>query len=150
MKKTNVLSARKVAQVKELVKELCTLLGGRFVIEGSCTDAIRGNERRKTGIQCRTTAKKEALPERAWELLEKARDGGLLDENLQPLVSRRRAALLAQIISREVFGANRWKAFEELWSVRGLQQDYQKSQYLNTFDSDKSAYERLLCIKVRP
>ena len=84
------------------------------------------------------------LPERAWKLLEKARDGGLLDEEWRPRLSRRRTALLAQIISEEVFGANRWKPFEELWGISGLQQDYQKVQYLNTFDADKARYTRLL------
>ena len=102
----------------------------------------------ETGIQCRDN-RQSGLPERAWELLERARDGGLLDERLQPLVSRRRAALLAQIISQEVFGVNRWKAFEELWGIKNLQQYYQTAQYLNTIDSDKVAYLGLMGIKVR-
>ena len=158
------MSALEVAQGTELVKQLCELFGGRFVSEGELagvaarskrpqeleerSDSVRDNKQRKTGIECRDN-RQSGLPEKAWELLERARDGGLLDERLQPLVSRRRAALLAQIISQEVFGVNRWKAFEELWGVRGLQQIYQSAKYLNTFDSDNEAYSELLGIKVR-
>lgn len=133
------MSAPEVAQGTKLVKQLCELFGGKFVSEVENSDAIRDNRQNLS----------KNLPERAWVLMEQARDGGLLDAEWRPRVSRRRAALLAQIISKEVFGANRWKVFEELWGIKNLQQYYQTAQYLNTIDSDKAAYMELLGIKVR-
>ena len=74
------------------------------------------------------------LPERAWELLEKARDGGLLDEDMRPKCSLTMLALLANIISYEVWGERRWKPFEELWSVKQLQSYYQRALSLYKFE----------------
>ena len=141
MKQTNVMSAQEYAQGKELVKRLCKLYHGSFVPDAPISP--------KQGLAACQTGENEVLPKRAWVLLKRARKGGLLDENWQPQVSRRRAALQAKIISEDVYGANRWKPFEELWGKKSMQQIYQSAQYLNTFESDNKAYCALLGIKER-
>ena len=74
------------------------------------------------------------LPEEAWLLLERARDGGLLDETWQPLVSNTEAALLANTVSSAVWGERRWRCFEKLWGKNQLQRDYQTALCLRKMD----------------
>ena len=69
------------------------------------------------------------LNEKAWELMEKARKGGLLDEEYRPTGSRTEAALLAGAIAYEVNISKKWKVFESLWSMKRLDQAYFRAQY---------------------
>lgn len=74
------------------------------------------------------------LPEEAWRLLGRARDGGLLNDEWQPRVSNTEAALLANTISSAVWGERHWRCFEKLWGRRQLQRDYQTALCLRKMD----------------
>ena len=122
MKQTKVMSAQEYAQGKELVKRLCNLFGGNFVPD----IPVPAEE----NLAVCETGENEVLPKRAWVLLKRARKGGLLDENWQPKCSLTEAALLAQMISFDVWGGRRWKPFEELWGVKRLCKSFDKATFL--------------------
>ena len=72
-------------------------------------------------------AKKRELPAelstpKALKVLEKLRQGGLLDEEYRPasLFSIREKGILAKVISNEVCGKNKWKPFESYWKMENL------------------------------
>ena len=44
-----------------------------------------------------------------------AKEHGWVDDNLQPLISMNRAAILASVMADVLGLSPRWKAFEELW-----------------------------------
>ena len=138
--------ARLCAVVEELLKRVEVLeeavCGLGEIAPRTKPEAVEGPR----GLRPEKPTKCE-LPERAWELLEKARDAGLLDAEWKPRISQRKSALLANTISMEVFGERRWKPFEELWGIKNLQQCYQHVQYLNTIVDDEKAYEAILGIK---
>jgi len=87
------------------------------------------------------------LPERAWELLKRAREGGLLDEAWRPLVSNTEAALLANTISSDVWGERRWRCFEKLWGKNQLQRDYQTAICMRKMDVIQRKILEILGIK---
>ena len=57
------------------------------------------------------------LNEKAWELMEKARKGGLLDEEYRPKCSLTTAALLASQIAEAAGMENKWRVFGDLWGI---------------------------------
>jgi len=63
---------------------------------------------------------------RAQELWQKAIAEGWVTEQLQPLLSRSDAALLAGRIA-EILGIEGWKPFEQLWNRKNMRQDYCKA-----------------------
>lgn len=73
----------------------------------------------------------EELPQEFIKLMGKARSGGLLNENYQPLISQTESALLAQLISFEVWGERRWKPFRIFWGALDLKKAFNKAQFLN-------------------
>lgn len=60
---------------------------------------------------------------RARELWQKVIAQGWVDEQLQPLLSRSDAALLAARMG-QVLGIEGWKPFEQIWNRRNMRQDY--------------------------
>ena len=60
---------------------------------------------------------------RARELWQKAIAEGWVTEQLQPLLSRSDAALLAGRIA-EILGIEGWKPFEQLWNRKNIRSDY--------------------------
>ena len=63
---------------------------------------------------------------RAQELWQKAIAEGWVTEQLQPLLSRSDAALLAGRIA-EILNIEGWKPFEQLWNRKNMRQDYCKA-----------------------
>ena len=62
--------------------------------------------------------------EKALVLWKKAQDAGWIDERFHPLVSRTKAALLAERMSGLLGIQNKWKVFESLWSRNNMRGDY--------------------------
>lgn len=58
----------------------------------------------------------------AQELLQKAQAAGWLDERLQYVGTKARAAILADEMAVKLGLEPRWKPFEELWSTTNLRQ----------------------------
>ena len=75
----------------------------------------------------------DGLNEKAWELMEKARKGGLLDEEYMPTGSRTEAALLAGAIAQDSGMEKKWTPFEKLWKINGLRFYADKATYLTKF-----------------
>lgn len=83
---------------------------------------------------CSPQREVRALPEelntpKAKELLEKLRDSGLLNEYFQPEahLSLNDKAILAQEISRRLWGENRWAVFQEFWGINHLSSLFSKA-----------------------
>ncbi|MBO4663771.1 MAG: hypothetical protein J5663_05095 [Bacteroidaceae bacterium] len=53
--------------------------------------------------------------EEAMHLWQVAREHGWVDDNLQPLVSQNKAAILASVMADVLRLSPRWRYFEELW-----------------------------------
>ena len=62
--------------------------------------------------------------EEAMALWEKVQKAGYVDDNYQPLISRTRAAVLADEIAERLEVKEKWKAFETLWNRRNMYRDY--------------------------
>ena len=62
--------------------------------------------------------------EKALALWKRAQDAGWIDEGFHPLVSRTKAALLAERMSGLLGIQNKWKVFESLWSRNNMRGDY--------------------------
>ena len=63
---------------------------------------------------------------RARELWQQAIAQGWVTEQLQPLLSRSDAALLAARVA-ELLNVEGWKLFEQLWNRKNMRQDYCKA-----------------------
>ena len=103
-------------------------------LEGRQPATSRINCQEECGIQSRVKEERTLLPERAWELLERARDGGLLGEDWRPLISKRKCGILANIISYEVWRENKWRIFERLWGVKNLSSNFDHATFMNYYD----------------
>ncbi len=72
---------------------------------------------------------REELPEvlsteAAMALWKKAQEAGFVDDNLQPLISRTQAALLADAMAMRLGIRNKWKVFETYWGRKYMRSDY--------------------------
>ncbi len=72
---------------------------------------------------------REELPEvlsteAAMTLWQKAQEAGFVDDNLQPLISRTQAALLADAMAMRLGIRNKWKIFETFWNRAKMYKDY--------------------------
>ena len=75
----------------------------------------------------------DGLNAKAWELLEKARKGGLVDEEYMPTGSRTEAALLASAIAQDAGISRPWKAFGKLWEINNFRSYSNKAIYLTDY-----------------
>ncbi len=112
---------------------------GDFIVKGSYID-IHGNEvvnlsvdkahvkigdNGDSGNVCPDGDLPDVLKsERAMALWKRAQDAGWIDESFQPLVSRTKAALLADRMAGLLGIRNKWKVFETLWSRNNMRGDY--------------------------
>ena len=62
--------------------------------------------------------------EAAMALWQKAQEAGFVDDNLQPLISRTQAALLADAMAMRLGIRNKWKVFETFWNRAKMYKDY--------------------------
>ena len=128
-----------VKLVKELEMRVAALerrdsAGSRENCQEKSGIRFRLKEENVCGIQSRVKDERTLLPERAWELLERARDGGLLGEDWRPLISKRKCGILANIISYEVWRENKWRIFERLWGVKNLSSNFDHATFMNYYD----------------
>ncbi len=110
---------------------------GSVTFNGPMFD-IHDNQHVHIGVQMpeaeQQPQQQEAPPEvpplldtpRARELWQKAIAEGWVNEQLQPLLSRSDAALLAGRIA-EILNVEGWKPFEQLWNRKNMRQDYCKA-----------------------
>ena len=112
---------------------------GDFIVKGSYID-IHGNEvvnlsvdkahvkigdNGDKGNVCSDGDLPDVLKsEKAMALWKKAQDTGWIDDSFQPLVSRTKAALLADRMAGLLGIRNKWKVFETLWSRNNMRGDY--------------------------
>ena len=62
--------------------------------------------------------------EEAMRLWDAAREAGWVDEHYQPLVSRTKAAVLADHMAGMLGIGNKWKVFEKFWKRNNMRGDY--------------------------
>ena len=67
---------------------------------------------------------KPLATEKAMALWKKAQAAGFVDDNLQPLISRTQAALLADAMAMRLGIRNKWKIFETFWNRAKMYKDY--------------------------
>ena len=112
---------------------------GDFIVKGSYID-IHGNEvvnlsvdkahvkigdNGDSGNVCPDGDLPDVLKsERAMALWKRAQDAGWIDESFQPLVSRTKAALLADRMAGLLGIRNKWKVFETFWGRKNMYRDY--------------------------
>lgn len=96
------------------------------------------------------TAKRRELPEvlstqKAMDLWQKAQDAGYVDGCYQPLLSRTRAALLADAMAERLDIREKWKVFGGLWNRRRMYKDYyqavEQKQFLPFTDKLKQIFD---------
>jgi hypothetical protein len=112
---------------------------GDFIVKGSYIDIhdnevvnlsvdkaqVKIGENGKSGNEAAQSELPDVLKsEKALVLWKKAQDAGWIDEGFRPLVSRTKAALLAERMSGLLGIQNKWKVFESLWSRNNMRGDY--------------------------
>ena len=106
---------------------------GSVTFNGPMFD-IHDNQHVHIGVQMpeQQPQQQEAPPEvpplldtpRARELWQKAIAEGWVNEQLQPLLSRPMAALMADRMAEVLDIAHKWKLFEQLWHRNNMRSDY--------------------------
>lgn len=81
---------------------------------------------------------------KAMELWKRLQDKGLVDENLQPTVSNRKAAIIADELATALNLEPRWRAIEKLWGKSNLSTEYSKSVYMQYYDTFKKEIHNML------
>jgi len=69
----------------------------------------------------------EFSSEVAMAMYEKLKTAKIIDDNLQPLCSRPRAALLAQELSSRLGIKHQWTYYEKMWHRENMRNDLQKA-----------------------
>ena len=80
----------------------------------------------------------------ARELLMKAQECGWLDENMQPLISQNKVAILASVIADEAGMRPRWAPFEQLWGIDNLANKLSHAQMCKYYSESLKEFERCL------
>lgn len=112
---------------------------GDFIVRGSYIDIhdnkvvnlnvdkalVKMEENGNTGNENDKSELPDVLKsEKALALWKKAQDAEWIDEGFHPLVSRTKAALLAERMSGLLGIQNKWKVFESLWGRNNMRGDY--------------------------
>lgn len=81
---------------------------------------------------------------RARELWHKAIAQGWVDDELQPLLSRPLAALLADRMAEVLGVATKWKVFEQLWRRKNMRNDYNAALNQQQCDEYMKKFKRII------
>ena len=82
---------------------------------------------------------------RARELWQQAIAQGWVTEQLQPLLSRPLAALLADRMAQVLDIAHKWKLFEQLWHRKNMRNDYNDALCQQQYDDYRKKFEKIIC-----
>ena len=82
--------------------------------------------------------------EEAMEMWAKLRKRDLIDEDYQPTMSQKRAAILASVMSDILQLSPRWAAFEQLWGIKDLANKLSQAQNCGYYADTMMMIERLL------
>lgn len=77
-------------------------------------------------------------------LFGKAKEHGWVDEQMQPLVSQPKAAILASVMSDKLELSPRWASFEKLWGIPELANKLSKAQLCNYYSESLAEFEAAL------
>lgn len=64
----------------------------------------------------------------AMELWQRLQEAGLVDEDYQPLMSMRKASIIASLMGSRLGLVPLWRPFEELWGAKGLSNAFSQAQ----------------------
>ena len=81
---------------------------------------------------------------KAMALWKKLQAQGWIDENLQPKVSNRKAAIIADELATALNLDPRWPAIEKLWGKSNLSTEFSKSAYMQYQDTFKKEVRNAL------
>ena len=77
----------------------------------------------------------------AQQILTLAKENGWIDDNMQPLISQNKAAILASVIADELGLTPRWAPFEKLWGIPDLANKLSHAQMCNYYSDSLKAFE---------
>lgn len=77
----------------------------------------------------------------AQQLLTIAMENGWIDDNMQPLISQNKAAILASVIADELGLTPRWAPFEKLWGIPDLANKLSHAQMCNYYSDSLKTFE---------
>ena len=81
---------------------------------------------------------------KAMALWRKLQAKGWIDENLQPTVSNRKAAIIADELATALNLEPRWRTIEKLWGKSNLSTEFSKSVYMKYYGSFKKEVHNIL------
>lgn len=82
--------------------------------------------------------------EEAMEMWAKLRKRDLIDEDYQPTMSQKRAAILASVMSDILQLSPRWAAFEQLWGIKDLSTKLSQAQNTQYYPQVLQQIEKVL------
>lgn len=82
--------------------------------------------------------------EEAMEMWAKLRKRDLIDEDYQPTMSQKRAAILASVMSDILQLSPRWAAFEQLWGITDLSTKLSQAQNTQYYPQVLQQIEKVL------
>ena len=130
--KTKLLMERLDAIERQALETLKEVRAMREELKASSRPSPKGKGE-KTCEMKQTRHPADGLNDKAWGLMEKARNGGLLDAEYMPTGTRAEAALWAGAIAQDAEMLYPWKAFEKLWQINDLRKYADKGIYLKKY-----------------
>lgn len=114
-----------------------------FAMPGSTVNMVKKDEPAQPAVN---SPKSGSIPNplntpQAQKLWDIAKAEGWVDENLQPLISQPKAAILASVMADILRLSPRWQAFEELWGINDLATKLSISQNCNYYSSLLKTFE---------
>lgn len=92
---------------------------------------------------CRKVPEELDTPE-AHAIWERAKARGWVDEDLQPLLSQKKASVLAAMMGERLGLLPLWEPFERLWGVRMLRIAFSQSKLRQYYPGFRKAVEEIL------
>ena len=83
--------------------------------------------------------------EEAMRLWDAAREAGWVDEHYQPLVSRTKAAVLADHMAGLLGIGNKWKVFEKIWKRNNMRGDYNDALDQKQYGKFLDKMKKIIC-----
>ena len=130
--KTKLLMERLDAIERQALETLKEVRAMREELKASPRPSPKGKGEKPCEMK-QTRRRADGLNDKAWGLMEKARNGGLLDAEYMPTGTRAEAALLAGAIAQDAEMLYPWKAFEKLWQINDLRKYADKGIYLKKY-----------------
>ena len=99
------------------------------------------NTESQNGSPTKRIIPSELIESKYWK---KIKEGGLVDDNNQPTISRTEAAILADVLLEKMEKGHKWTIFEKIWNRKNMRTDFQDAQNLIKYHKTRERFKKIL------